>query len=205
MRHPALPTALFVLAVLYAPVALTDCHTPGREDPGAAAAGGERETPPPAPVYLARDACAGPAPGHTQLDCADPRAVARVLARYNGPPDSGPRCPADTDFVLRLSAVNAGDSEDLSAPEGYACMRGLHPPHPGDPGMGGGPLTVLGDCVYTERPGVVKETACDGSHAHPPEYRIATAAHTRDACPDGTDLYVHIGGGTPIGCARRLS
>ncbi|MEV5505222.1 hypothetical protein [Streptomyces orinoci] len=202
MRHPALPTALFVLAVLYAPVALTDCHTPGHE--------GERETEaaPPPPVYLARGSCAGPAPGHSQLDCADPRAVARVLARYNGPRESGPRCPEDTDFVLRLAPVNAGSSEELSAPEGYACMRALHPPHPGDPGMGGGPLTVVGDCVYAERRGEtqeeVKETACDGSQAHAPEYRIAAAARTRDSCPKDTDLYVQIGGGTPIGCARRL-
>ncbi|GAA0330088.1 hypothetical protein [Streptomyces blastmyceticus] len=205
MRHRALPGALLALMGLTGPVALSGCHAPQRA--------GSVVTPPPSPPrsgerpeFLAEDACAGG--GHesyTEVDCADARAAARVLARYNGPQASGPRCPAATDFVLHITAVDQGDSEKESSPEGYACMRYLRPPHPGDPGQGGGPLTVTGDCVYTQRDGVVKETACDGSGAHAPEYRVIDEVTTRAACPPSTDLYVQVGGEAPVGCARRLS
>ncbi|MCC3768731.1 hypothetical protein [Streptomyces sp. UNOC14_S4] len=156
--------------------------------------------------FLARGHCAGrdAAGAYREADCADDHAVARVLARYNGPQATGPRCPEPTDFVLHIAAVEQGDSERSSAPEGYACMRNLRPPHPGDPGQGGGPLTVTGDCVRSERDGVVKETACDGSGAHAPEYRVTDEVPTRDGCPPSTDLYVQVGGENPVGCARRL-
>lgn len=203
MRQPALPTALFVLAVLYAPFAFTACQASGRAEPEAdpAPRAGHDST-----TYLDQGACAGPGPAFPELGCTDRRAVARVLARHNGPEEGGPLCPETTDFVLHLAAVNRGTSERDSAPEGYACLRNLRPPHPGDPGMGGGPRTVVGDCVYgTERPGVVKKTACDGSLPHAPEYRITDKALTREDCPASTDLYVQIGGEAPIGCARRLT
>ncbi|MEV8480019.1 hypothetical protein [Streptomyces sp. NPDC051173] len=207
MRHRALPGALLALMGLTGQAALSGCQAPQRA--GSVVA--------PSPTYpasvssdrpelLAEDACAGGGgQSFTEVDCADRRAAARVLARYNGPQASGPRCPDTTDFVLHIAAVDHGDSEEDSSPEGYACMRNLRPPHPGDPGQGGGPLTVTGDCVYAQRDGVVKETACDGSGAHAPEYRVTDEVTTRDACPPSTDLYVQVGGGTPVGCARRLT
>ncbi|WP_249374974.1 hypothetical protein [Streptomyces sp. I05A-00742] len=214
MRQPALRAALFAVAVLSGPLALTACHAPDSPDPGAAGrtgtAGGRDGTAAPArPVtaarFLGRGSCADRGPGYDEVDCAGARAAARVLARWNGPQASGPRCPSLTDFVLHLSAVDTGSSEEESAPEGYACMRNLRPPHPGDPGRGGGPLTVVGDCVRTTaRPGVVKETACDGSRPEAPEYEVTHEAATRAGCPAGTDLYVQLGGGAPVGCARRL-
>ncbi|MFF4225557.1 hypothetical protein ACFYZH_22210 [Streptomyces abikoensis] len=222
MRHRALPKALFAFAVLCGFGTLVGCQLQGR--PGAeivtqggqggqAGQGGqgggqaalERADPGRSTTFLAQGSCAGrDRTGFTELDCADERATAAVLARYYGPQEDGPRCPDNTDFVLHITAVNAGTSESESAPEGYACMRGLRPPHPGDPGMGGGPLTVAGDCVYTERHGVVKETACDGSRGHAPEFRVDSTVRTRDECPPSTDLYVQVGGGRPVGCARRL-
>ncbi|KNB49439.1 hypothetical protein [Streptomyces caatingaensis] len=209
MRRPALNAALCALAVLSGPLALTACHPAGRAgaDGGAAAGPREEAAPVRAPrraAYLAPGTCAGPGPSFPETDCGSGRARARVLARWNGPRETGPRCPEPTDFVLHLSEVDTGTSEEDSAPEGYACMRNLRPPHPGDPGGGGGPLTVTGDCVRTTAPGVVKETACDGSQPHAPEYEVTAEVAARTDCPDGTDLYVDVGGGTPVGCARRL-
>jgi hypothetical protein len=127
----------------------------------------------------------------TEVPCTGERAAARVVARYEGAPGDGPLCPPTTDFVLHIGT------------EGYACMRALEPPHPGDPGGGGGPRTIPGDCVYTSGTGQVRETRCDGAGAHPPQYRITTAARTRSECPPSTVLYVQLGGDRPVGCARR--
>ncbi|MEU7137587.1 hypothetical protein [Streptomyces sp. NPDC046261] len=210
MRHRALPEALFALAVLYGSCVLTGCHAPGRTGAESVAQGEGAAMSPSAPgggaAFLDRGSCAGRGrPAFGEVDCASEQATATVLARYYGPQAGGPRCPQTTDFVLHITAVNTGTSESESAPEGYACMRNLRPPHPGDPGRGGGPLTVVGDCVYTERHGVVKETACEGTAARSPEFRVEETARTRDDCPPDTDLYVQVGGGAPVGCARRLS
>lgn len=208
MRHHLLSAALLASATLSGMFTLSGCQ----EQPVqiAAASGGQtlqaRQGRP--AQFLARGTCAGRGrgrPAFEEVDCASDEATASVLARYNGPQASGPRCPDDTDFVLHIAAVDTGTSEQESSPEGYACMRNLRPPHPGDPGMGGGPLTVAGDCVYTEHEGVVKETACDGSTGHAPEYRVEETVPTRDDCPEQTDLYVDVGGRAPVGCARRLS
>jgi hypothetical protein len=142
----------------------------------------------------------------TEVPCTSERAAARVVARYDGTVADGPLCPATTDFVLHISAQSppAGATGDGSVPQGYACMRNLEPPHPGDPGGGGGPRTIVGDCVYGSGNGQVRETACDGSGAKKPQYKVVEAVTRRTACPASTDLYVHLDGGTPVGCARRL-
>jgi hypothetical protein len=83
-------------------------------------------------------------------------------------------------------------------------MRNLESPHPGDPGGGGGPRTIVGDCVYGTGKGEVRETACDGSGEHAPQYEVTSAVARRAQCPPSTALYVQLGGTTPVGCARRL-
>ncbi|MGK5544529.1 hypothetical protein ACSNOH_07345 [Streptomyces sp. URMC 127] len=206
MRHRAPRAALLalVLAAACTAAALSGCRA-GRPAAGPVPAGARAHAGHD-PAFLARGECAGrSAQSFTEVSCRSAEAAARVLARYNGPRSGGPRCPGETDFVLHIDALDRGTSEESSAPEGYACMRNLQPPHPGDPGMGGGPLTVTGDCLYTQRDGVVKETACDGSGARAPEYRITTEVGARRECPPSTDLYVQVGGGAPVGCARRLS
>lgn len=142
----------------------------------------------------------------TEVPCTSERAAARVVARYDGTVTDGPLCPATTDFVLHISAQSTppGTAGDGSVPQGYACMRNLEPPHPGDPGGGGGPRTIVGDCVYGSGTGQVRETACDGSGANKPQYKVVEAVTRRTACPASTALYVHLDGGTPVGCARRL-
>ncbi|MEU5597402.1 hypothetical protein [Streptomyces sp. NPDC020298] len=134
----------------------------------------------------------------TEVPCAGERAAARVVARYDGTAADGPLCPPTTDFVLHISAQKG------RIPQGYACMRDLEAPHPGDPGGGGGPRTVPGDCVYGSGGGQVRETACDGSGGRKPQYKVTEAVETRGQCPPSTDLYVQLGGGKPVGCARRV-
>ncbi|MEU1211253.1 hypothetical protein ACFYSH_33045 [Streptomyces sp. NPDC005791] len=148
--------------------------------------------------------------------CGSEKAAARVLARYAGAPSDGPACPPTTDFVLHIaqSGPTVPPAPSLSGPQpsssspavppGYACMRNLESPHPGDPGRGGGPLTVVGDCVYSFREGEVRETACDGSGERSPQFEVGSAVARRALCPDSTDLFVQLGGDVPVGCAHRV-
>lgn len=161
----------------------------------------------PGAVFLAVDECSSRGRAtFTEVPCTSERAAARVIARYDGKVAEGPSCPARTDFVLHISENRPAVDEDGNGevPRGYACMRNLEEPHPGDPGGGGGPRTVVGDCVYGAGEGEVRETACDGSGAKAPEYRVTSAVLSRAACPAATQLYVSLEGGKPVGCAVRV-
>lgn len=158
-------------------------------------------------VFLGVDECSsfGKA-SFTEVPCTSERAAARVVARHDGTTADGPPCPATTDFVLHISEQSQISDEDGdgAVPQGYACMRNLEPPHPGDPGGGGGPRTIVGDCVYGSGSGQVRETACDGTGAKKPQYKVAKAVAERAQCPLSTALYVQLGGARPVGCARPL-
>ncbi|MET7382267.1 hypothetical protein ABZT08_26220 [Streptomyces sp. NPDC005526] len=168
-------------------------------------------------VFLAVDECSSfGTTGFAEVPCSGERAAARVIARHDGAVRDGPPCPPSTDFVLHIGAQRRSSGEDGDGdgngngngngaiPQGYACMRNLEPPHPGDPGAGGGPRTVVGDCVYGAGRGEVRETACDGSGKRKPEYRVTRAVRGRSQCPASTALYVRVDGERPVGCARRL-
>jgi len=149
-------------------------------------------------VFLAVDECSSfGTTSFTEVPCTSERAAARVIARHDGTVADGTRCPATTDFVLHISARNSS--------QGYACMRDVEPPHPGDPGGGGGPRTIVGDCVYGSGSGQVRETACDGGGGKNPQYKVAKAVGKRAECPADTALYVRLeGGDKKVGCARPL-
>lgn len=202
---------LFVVAAL-----LTGCQAlspsgsgrggPGEHPTGGGTAGASR-SPGYGAVFLGVDECSSfGTTSFTEVPCTSERAAARVVARFDGTVDDGPRCPATTDFVLRISAQNPSSDEDGhgSVPQGYACMRNLEPPHPGDPGGGGGPRTIVGDCVYGSGSGQVRETACDGSGRRKPQYKVVGAVAERSRCPAGTALYVRLDGDEPVGCARPV-
>ncbi|MEU6649171.1 hypothetical protein ABZ904_06905 [Streptomyces sp. NPDC046900] len=155
--------------------------------------------------FLAVDECSSfGTTSFTEVPCTSERAAARVIARYDGPMEQGPPCAATTDFVLNISKSTPAPDTGEAVPQGYACMRNLEPPHPGDPGGGGGPLTIVGDCVYGAGGGEVRETACDGGGAHAPEYKVTSAVAQRSQCPASTALYVQLGGDKPVGCARPV-
>ncbi|MGW3988548.1 hypothetical protein [Streptomyces sp. NPDC004830] len=158
-------------------------------------------------VFLAVGECSSfGTTSFTEVPCSGERAAARVTARHTGTVRDGPRCPPTTDFVLHLSEQRPSSDEDGdgAVPRGYACMRNLQPPHPGDPGGGGGPRTIVGDCVYGSGGGQVRETACDGEGGEKPEYEVTRAVVRRTDCPGTTALYVRLGGERPVGCARPL-
>ncbi|MGV9287675.1 hypothetical protein [Streptomyces sp. NPDC003719] len=159
-------------------------------------------------VFLAAGECSSfGAVSPTEVPCSSERAAARVVARHEGKASGGPPCPATTDFVLHISERRpaADEDGDGAVARGYACMRSLRPPHPGDPGGGGGPRTIVGDCVRDAGSGKVRETACDGEGERRPRYRVVEAVTGRDRCPAGTALFVRIDDAArPVGCARPL-
>ncbi len=157
-------------------------------------------------AFLGAGECSSRGRDFREVSCASERAVARVLVRHEGPVADGPVCPARTDFVLHVSESRPAFDEDGdgAVPRGYACMRNLEEPHPGDPGKGGGPRTVVGDCLSTARKGRVEETPCDGSGRAAPQFEVAAAVQRRAQCPPETRLYVHLGGEKAVGCARRV-
>ncbi|GGX64320.1 hypothetical protein [Streptomyces minutiscleroticus] len=203
----ALLTAALALAV-------TGCQRTGpqdgRIDGGAAATRASGY----GAVFLGADECSSfGRETFTEVPCDGERAAARVVARHGGGAADGPACPATTDFVLHIGEQRlAGGGRDRSGedggggtiPQGYACMRRLQPPHPGDPGGGGGPRTIAGDCVRRTGAGEVRETACDGTGRERPDHKVVSAVGRRADCPPATTLYVRLGGAGPVGCARPV-
>ncbi|MFF1353722.1 hypothetical protein [Streptomyces sp. NPDC058297] len=198
-----------VCAALLA-VALAGCQGSPDAGSGGPSPGASRSPSGYGAVFLAVDECSSRGRDtFTEVPCRSERAVARVTARYDGKAAAGPMCPARTDFVLHISESRpapdgTGGTDAGEIPQGYACMRNLEPPHPGDPGGGGGPRTIVGDCLYAAGRGQVRETACDGSGREKPRYRVAVAAVDRAKCPSVTALYVTLGGSEPVGCAVRV-
>ncbi|MEV5983565.1 hypothetical protein AB0L85_00860 [Streptomyces sp. NPDC052051] len=190
----ALPGALLTAALAVA--GLTGCQAASGAPKAPPPSGTATWTRPDGARFLAVGACSSF--GTTrfgEVPCTSERAAARVVARHDGRHSGGPDCPDTTDFVLHIG-------KDGPTPQGYACMRNLERPHPGDPGGGGGPRTIVGDCVYAAGQGEVRETACDGTGKHAPEYQVTSAVTHRAQCPPSTELYVRLGGDKPVGCAR---
>ncbi|MFI7316041.1 hypothetical protein [Streptomyces venezuelae] len=191
------------VCVLLLAATVTGCQDP----PGAADSPAPSRPSGPGSAFLAVDECSSRGrESFTEVPCGSERAAARVIARYDGKVKEGPACPARTDFVLHVSESRPAVDEDGDGevPQGYACMRNLEAPHPGDPGRGGGPRTVVGDCVYGAGRGEVRETACDGSGERAPEYQVSSAVRERAGCPTATQLYVTLDGARPVGCAVRM-
>ncbi|MEV2217383.1 hypothetical protein AB0H86_39165 [Streptomyces sp. NPDC050997] len=212
MREKSSVRAVFALLALLTGL-LTGCQGPGSGGGGedGLLVGGASATPTRASgygaVFLAVDECSSfGTTSFSEVPCTSERAAARVVARHDGTVGNGPACPATTDFVLHISEQRPASDEDGDGvvARGYACMRNLEPPHPGDPGGGGGPRTIVGDCVYGLGDGQVRETACDGEGARKPQYQVTKAVDTRSKCPLSTALYVQLGGSDPVGCARPV-
>jgi hypothetical protein len=163
---------------------------------------------PTAGPFLAVGACVahdrvGTGGSFHQVVCDDPAAVAKVTVRRTKGSADAPDCPETTDFVLSISGTSAAQTPAHPDAQGYACLRNLRAPHPGDPGKGGGPNTIVGDCVYTEGADEAEETACDGTGKHTPQYRVTAIVPARADCPPATSLYVGVQHHR-VGCARKL-
>ncbi|GAA3747224.1 hypothetical protein GCM10022225_33750 [Plantactinospora mayteni] len=142
-----------------------------------------------------------------EVACDDAAAVASVISvDVGGLGMAGalaePDCPAGTDHVVRVIRTQQGSAAGFT----FACARNLKPPHPGDPGEGGGPGIVVGDCVSEPRLGPVEETRCDGTGERKPTHRITQMMV--GACPPGSDATFTIGGqrsGAPDPSSQRVA
>ncbi|SDS55519.1 hypothetical protein [Actinoplanes derwentensis] len=145
-----------------------------------------------------------------EVACEDPAAVAEVIQVDGvGGGVAGamaePDCPEGTDHALRGTDFGLLQQKVTWS---FVCARNLKPPHPGDPGEGGGPGIVEGDCVrVTEGLANVEEVPCDGQ----PKATHRVTIIIQAICPPGNDASFAIGRaqfGDPlsqkVACAEKL-
>jgi hypothetical protein len=88
----------------------------------------------------------------TPVDCSSADAQSRLLATMSFDGSAVGSCPLVTDDIVPM----------VDSVTDYACLRRLRPPHPGDPGRGGGVLRA-GDCVADPAAGPPGQEAPCGS------------------------------------------
>ncbi|MGW0963195.1 hypothetical protein ACWD4K_30250 [Streptomyces gelaticus] len=170
-RHAAATVAAVAAMVLVVGCGKAGSGHPSGTDQSSAVAASP--TPSVNPTYgeqfLAEGECAAPEPGkkdiYREVPCNDPKAVAKVSDRADigrSEPFSATACSDHADFAINVPLSIAILENRPVTGEGYACMRNLKPPHPGDTGGGGGPRIEVGDCVHsTSKDGdFVSEVAC---------------------------------------------
>jgi hypothetical protein len=133
---------------------------------------------------------------YRQAGCDDDGATVEIVAQVNADGPASPVCPEGTDLVVDGLQGPIVDGDITGVAQTW-CLRNLRPPHPGDPGMGGGEL-VVGDCFDVRPTGTVAEAACaapagDGDEgpagdgdAVVPRHRLVARAATASECPDAT-------------------
>lgn len=123
--------------------------------------------------------------GFIQADCDNAGATVEIveMVRTAGA-EAPPVCPPGTDLLVDGEQGPVVDGDIAAVPETW-CLRNLEPPHPGDPGQGGGEL-VPDDCFAIAADGEITEVACDGGGRTQPEHRLLAIEETEEGCPAGT-------------------
>ncbi|MCX5561161.1 hypothetical protein [Streptomyces sp. NBC_00038] len=173
-------------------------------------------------VLMAKGDCYGSVPDNApgrveEMACDAPDAIGKVLkrAKEKTTQDTYIDCPDSTDDVLGISDTGGPElagSRDYTQYVngiGYACVRNLKAPHPGDPGGGGMEIRV-GDCLWTEGPDdQYREVPCEGETL--PDLKIVGDLDLYGNCPREDDIqltedsFLSIAGlEGPTYCARRL-
>jgi hypothetical protein len=111
-----------------------------------------------------------------RVACSSPEAEARLLAVTSFGGSGAGQCPLLTDDILPM----------VDAVTEYGCLRRLTPPHPGDPGRGGGILRA-GDCVADPGAGPPGQEAPCGS-ARDWATVAATAVNRAHCTPPAVDF-----------------
>ncbi|MGH8792148.1 MAG: hypothetical protein ACRDXX_05815 [Stackebrandtia sp.] len=148
------------------------------------------------PEKLTSGGCAAPQIDDPPSDyigvpCDDPDATVLVID-VTDPVDVGaPQCPYGTDFEVEVWSSTLADavadpeidSDDLEVAE-IACVRNLYPPHPGDPGAGGGQL-IADDCFILDGDEeVVVEVPCVDDEEPTPEFEVLEIVGDEEDCPE---------------------
>ena len=144
-----------------------------------------------------------------------PRCRAAASGRWRGSPRATTarrrtgRCARRrTDFVLHLSEdrpppVGSDGTAAGEIPQGYACMRNLEPPHPGDPGAAAGPARSSGTACTRRAAARSARPPATAPARRSPEYRVAAGGEsTAPSALRSRPCYVTLGGSEPVGCAR---
>lgn len=110
------------------------------------------------------------------VHCSSEGAFGEVIETYAGDNSFAPvNCPAETDTFGTVGRSTT------------ACVRNLEPPHPGDPGQGGGVLRAQ-DCIRQPLL-AVKEVYCDSPDAYG---RLAGVAGEAGRCPQEAVQFVQL-------------
>ncbi|WP_133875244.1 hypothetical protein [Paractinoplanes brasiliensis] len=162
-------------------IGLTGCSDSSSE-PGAAPATSTFDD------DLDRGDCLARTEGWHKVACDDPAATVEVLTAYwAGNAVAGATadvdCPDGTDNAFQTSDMS-GQYRGTTAFT-HVCVRNLKPPHPGDPGGGGGPGLVVGDCVRVVNQQFAGEARCDGKGETKPTHKVARL--TKPLCGPGHD------------------
>ncbi|MEE1768042.1 hypothetical protein PUR34_07540 [Streptomyces sp. JV185] len=169
-RHPAAAAAAVAALVLVTGCGKAgDGHPPDATGTSATASASPSLNPLYGEEYLAESECAAPVPGkpgiYREAPCDSAEAMAKVAYRMDvgsAAPFSATSCAENADFVIDVPVSLAALENTQASGGGYACMRNLKPPHPGDMGGGGGPRIEIGDCVHSmpKKGNSVWEVAC---------------------------------------------
>ncbi|MEU3611972.1 hypothetical protein ABZ725_06590 [Streptomyces sp. NPDC006872] len=152
-------------------------------------------------VLMAKDDCYGPPTGDQQgqvveMPCEDPDAIGKVLKRVEEEIGMGSYadCPDATDDVLGITGepgweiAGSRDYVKYASGVGYACVRNLRAPHPGEPG-GGGMDIDIGDCVEASDTGEkYEEVPCEGEVV--PDGKVVDMTDADGRCPRTDDTVV---------------
>lgn len=175
-------------------------------------------------VLMAKGDCYGPPRGDEQghaveMPCDDPDAIGKVLKRVEKKTTlyTYTDCSDSTDDVLGISGdpgwevAGSRDYAEYAVGEGYACVRNLKAPHPGEPGEGGMEIRV-GDCLEASDTGDrYEEVPCEGEVL--PDVKVIGQPDLDNNCPRKDDtrlteesiLDVAGLGGGPDYCARAFA
>ncbi|MEU5341947.1 hypothetical protein AB0H18_14105 [Streptomyces sp. NPDC020766] len=159
-------------------------------------------------VLMAKGDCYGP-----------PDAIGKVLKRVEKKTTvyTYVDCSESADDVLGISGepgwevAGSRDYAKYVVGEGYACVRNLKAPHPGEPGEGGMEIRV-GDCLEASDTGDrYEEVPCEGEVL--PDVKVIGEPDLDNHCPRKGDtqlteksiLDVSGLGGGPVYCARAFA
>ncbi|MGW2046450.1 hypothetical protein ACWCPF_14865 [Streptomyces sp. NPDC001858] len=149
-------------------------------------------------VLMAKGDCYGPPTedqegNAVELPCDDPEAIGKVLKRVTERigANSYADCPDSSDDVLGITGeapweiAGSRDYVKYAGGVGYACVRNLKAPHPGEPG-GGGMEVEIGDCLEaSDTAEKYQEVPCKGEVV--PDVKVVDMTDLDGKCPRADD------------------